>query len=112
MRKTSIVLAVALFFGLSATAIAAPTVEENPRTSFLKQIQFLLNQNDISPDAGTLTAKVLFTFDDENRIEVIAVESGHEDLAAFINSQMDGRKVFVDESLQGKRYVLPLRITN
>ena len=55
MKKLFSILAAALFLGVSTTALAAPTLEENPRTAFRKQIQFLLNQNDISPDCGTLT---------------------------------------------------------
>lgn len=109
MKKASFFFAAALLFGLSST-MAAPKPKTTPQTPFVKQIEFLLNQNDISPDEGALKAKVLFTFDAENRIQVLDVESGHEALASFIAKQLDGRKVYVDKALEGKRYVLPLRI--
>ena len=110
MKKTFIFFAAALVFGLTS-AVAAPFSDTDPKAPFLKQIAFLLNQNDLSPDRGEIKAKVLFTFDAENRIQILDVESGHEELAKFITSHLDGRKVYVDESLAGKRFVLPLRVT-
>ena len=109
MKKASIFFAAAMFLGLSSV-MAAPKTETPAKNPFVKQIEFLLNQNDISPDEGELKAKVLFTFDAENRIQILEVESGHEDFAEFISTHLDGQRVYVDESLAGKRYVLPLRI--
>ncbi|MBC2839943.1 hypothetical protein [Robiginitalea sp. SC105] len=77
---------------------------------FAKQIAFLLNQNDFARSMANIEAKVLFTFDAENRIRILDVESSNPGLKAFVAEKLDGRKVFVGQYLEGKRFILPIRI--
>ena len=110
MRKQIVFFAAALLFSLSGV-LAAPTLETEPKAPFTKQLIFLLSQDGFESTNGELQAKVLLTFDAENRIEILEIESEDQALSDFIRQQLEGSKIYVDQSLRGRRYVLPLRVT-
>lgn len=97
---------------LAAPAFAAPEKSVEPRAPFAGQIEFLLSQNAFESGQADLTAKILFTFDASNRIRILEVESQNPGLESFVVEKLEGRKVYVDQSLEGKRFVLPIRIAS
>ncbi|GGD56974.1 hypothetical protein [Muriicola marianensis] len=109
MRKLSLVFAAALLLaGGNLFANDSGTID--PNNELAVQIGDLLKDNNFVLDEEDLTAKVLFTLNDEKEIVVISVETEDEILEKFVKSRLNYKQVNVVAGKEGKMYTVPVRI--
>ena len=110
MRKLSVVLVATML--LSVGSVLANNPEKpKPSKNLSDQITEILEDSRIRVQDKDLTAMVLFTFNEEDEIIVLKVESDYPNLEHFIKTRLNYKKIDLAKEQQGKKYVLPVRIT-
>lgn len=107
MRRQSIasILAATL---VSATALANPPKRVDHLS---KEIHNLLKYNSIYIKNNDLTAKVWFTLTEEQKINVLYIQSNNMEVKRFLVRSLDRKKVSVPDAEIGKEYTVNVRIT-
>ncbi len=106
MRKLSIasILAATL---VSSSAMANPPKKEKTLT---KQIHALLADNSIYTKNQDLTATVLFTLNEEQKIDVLAVQSDFVEVKRFLTKSLNNKKVAIANYKEGRQFTVDIRI--
>ncbi len=111
MRKISVVLiAVMLLSSVSSFANHAPKRDKMAK-DLSAQIADLLDHNNFVITSNDLTANVSFTMNKKGEIIVLFVDTDSPVLEGFVKSRLNYQKVDVDGYREGKRYTVPVRIT-
>ncbi|TAI49402.1 hypothetical protein [Flagellimonas allohymeniacidonis] len=106
MRKLSIasILAATL---VSSSAMANPPKKDKTLT---RQIHELLADNSICAKNQDLTATVLFTLNEEQRIEVLVVQTDFVEVKRFLTRSLNNKKVVIPDFKEGRQFTVDIRI--
>ncbi len=111
MRKLkTLVLGLAILAAGTISANNFNNVDPVKKVSLAKQIGLLLKQNSFDMENSELKAQVLFTLNENREIVVLYVDTKNEDLAIFVKSKLNYKKVNVQEYKEGRTYTVPVRI--
>ncbi len=110
MRKLSLVLVAAMLLS-AGSAFAGSFEKPKPSKNLSAQIAEILEASQIKVKDADLTARVLFTLNEENEIIVLKVDSDDPRLEQIIKSKLNYKKVDLKEKQSEKKYVIPVRIT-
>ncbi|MEM9362808.1 MAG: hypothetical protein AAGA43_09240 [Bacteroidota bacterium] len=111
MRKLSLATALAVTV-VSGSVWAAPPKKKVETKTLSEQIHEILAANSIYVKNKDLTARVLFTLNEDSRIMVLAVKSDYWDVKGFLNRRLDKKKVNISDFEVGKQYVVDVRLTS
>ncbi len=111
MRKTN-------FAAILAATLVTGSIWANPPKKVSKekplseQIHNILSENTIDVRDTDLTARVLFTLDEEKRITILTIRSDHWDVEGFVRRGLDKKKVTISDFVVGEKYVVDVRLTS
>ena len=111
MRKLSFATAIAVMLVSSSVWATTPKKTSEVRT-LTEQIQEILAENSIYVKNEDLTARVLFTLNEDQRIVILAIKTDYWDVKGFLNRRLDKKKVNLADFEVGKQYVVDVRLTS
>jgi hypothetical protein len=109
MRKLSLVFVAAMLLA-TGNILANDSVNTVPTKKLSAQIGELLEDNYLTDNQVNLTAQVRFTLNNEGEIVVLSVDTENKSLESFVKYKLNYKKVEVNDSKEGKMYIVPIRI--
>ena len=111
MKRKSILTVIAAIF--CCTLISANEVNfKNPENSISEQLQEILSENSIAIENSDLTARILFQFDGEGKIEILQVASESSEVKWFVHKKLSGKKIAIEDMTAGEVFVVDVRVTS
>jgi len=104
----TVLLIVAITFSSVLSASTTPTTPET--SSITGEIQKLLQNPSFEIDQD-INALVTITFNQDNEIVVLHVNSKNSELKSFIKSRLNYKKFSTNLSSDSKTYIVPVRLT-
>lgn len=111
MGKLSLVTAWAVMLVSGSVWATTPKKDSEVRT-LSEQIQEILAENSIYVKNEDLTARVLFTLNEDQRIVILAIKTDYWDVKGFLNRRLGRKKVNITNFEVGKQYVVDVRLTS
>ena len=110
MRKISLTfVAVMLLF---AGSVFGNSWDKNDPTNTLKnQVKELLEDYHTKPNRDVM-ASILFTVNRDNEIVVLSVETDNPNFEDYIKNKLNYKEVETEESAEGKRFVIWVRVSS
>ncbi|NNC69284.1 MAG: hypothetical protein HKN90_00515 [Flavobacteriaceae bacterium] len=110
MKRLKLITAIV---ALMISSLSFANVNEEPTDKELRKkiIQILGNSTDKVAD-GTITAQILFTFNDKSEIVVLSVDTDNQRVEWLVKSKLNYKKIKLDALNVGKLYKMPLKIVN
>jgi len=111
MKKSVFVLTIVTLFSLSNVLASAPEVNE-PKTSkaMMSQIYKMLAESPIPNNIRGSKAEVRVAVDTGNYLRILSIETENKELAEFIRSSIDFKKLTKGTFEQGIIYRIPLEV--
>ncbi len=110
MRKISLVVVAAAMFAVGSVSANNNPTPSSSKSELASQIHKMLKNNKFIVD-DDLTADVRFMINGDGEIVVISVETTNEQLEGFVKGRLNYKKVDTESVVEGKTYIVPVRIT-
>ncbi|WP_422860487.1 hypothetical protein ACOKFD_06455 [Flagellimonas sp. S174] len=111
MGKLSLTIASAIMLVSSSVWSIAPKEKVEVKT-LSEQIHQILAQNSIYVKNKDLTARVLFTLNEDKRIVILAIKTDYWDVKGFLNRRLDKKKMDIAHFEVGEQFVVDVRLTS
>ncbi|NKI26271.1 hypothetical protein HCG49_06825 [Arenibacter sp. 6A1] len=109
MKKISIFLLLTLFFAISNVQ-ANDLVKPHPKKELNDRISELLQDHQLTIQGESVSAKVLFTFNKEQEVVVLSVETNYEPMEAFLKDRLNYRKVDAPKDMGSQFYTVNVKL--
>ncbi|WP_343485744.1 hypothetical protein [Allomuricauda sp. d1] len=110
MKKMKFFIVIAALV-LSTGAFAHQPTKSSPIDALKSQLVEILNENYFLVRNQDLTARVLFTLDEESKIQLLEVQTKRHDLKRFIVNSLRGKKIQMETVCTDENFVVDIRMT-
>ncbi len=111
MKTLKIVTVASMLLFVGNLSAREPKKDNGGTKPLSKQIAYMLKGSAIPVKDKDLKAKIVFTLNQDQEIVVLAIHSESPELATLIKRKLTDKKMVVSNWVDGKKYMVPVRVT-